>query len=228
MNHSSLWQMEAQFWHGGADFYHANLTDDALMAFPEPAGVLDRRAAIDSISTAPRWTTVRFEQRHAMNPNPGRLVAARGRGLSCAPNRRQGLTMLDHVSIPVGDLPRSAAFYDAVLDPLGLIRRKEGDGALGFGPVDRPAPVFWLLAKRDSGAAAPGIGLHISFQAATAAAVDAFHAAAMRLGGTDAGRPGVRPEYTMPFYGAFVLDPDGFKIEAVCRNRPAGRTDACR
>lgn len=125
--------------------------------------------------------------------------------------------MLDHVSIPVTDLAKAAAFYDAVLATLGLIRRKERAGAVGYGPADRPAPIFWLLARRESGSAAPGLGLHVSFSADTRDAVDRFHAAALGHGASDAGAPGVRPEYTAPFYGAFVLDPEGFKIEAVCR-----------
>ena len=122
--------------------------------------------------------------------------------------------MLDHVSLPVRDLERAADFYDAVLGELGYARRKQRAGAIGYGPPDRPAPVFWLLAKGD---AAPGVGLHVSFAAAERDSVDAFHATALRCGGRDAGAPGGRPEYTQPFYGAFVLDLDGFKIEAVCR-----------
>jgi len=125
--------------------------------------------------------------------------------------------MLEHVSLPVADLARAAAFYDRVLATVGLSRRKERSGAIGYGPADRAAPVFWLLARGDAGAATPGIGLHVSFVAPDRASVDAFHAAALVAGGTDAGAPGPRPEYTQPFYGAFVLDPDGFKIEAVCR-----------
>ena len=125
--------------------------------------------------------------------------------------------MIDHVSLPVADLARAAAFYDRVLAAIGLVRRKERPGAIGYGPADRGAPVVWILARRDAGAATPGIGLHVSFVARDHASVDAFHAAALASGGADAGAPGPRPEYTQPFYGAFVLDPDGFKIEAVCR-----------
>jgi catechol 2,3-dioxygenase-like lactoylglutathione lyase family enzyme len=125
--------------------------------------------------------------------------------------------MLDHVSIPVADLAKAAAFYDAVLATLGLERRKERPGAVGYGPANRPAPIFWLLARQEGGSAVPGLGLHLSFSADSRDAVDRFHAAALRHGASDAGAPGVRPEYTAPFYGAFVIDPDGFKIEAVCR-----------
>jgi catechol 2,3-dioxygenase-like lactoylglutathione lyase family enzyme len=125
--------------------------------------------------------------------------------------------VLDHISIPVADLKKAADFYDTVLATLGLTRRKERAGAIGYGPSTRRAPTFWILARQESGSAIPGVGLHISFSASTRAEVDRFHAAALQCGAADAGRPGERPEYTMPFYGAFVIDLDGYKIEAVCR-----------
>ena len=125
--------------------------------------------------------------------------------------------MVDHVSIPVADLERSARFYDAVLATLGLRRCKERAGAIGYGPESRSAPVFWILTRAEAEAATPGLGLHFSFSARDRQSVDAFHATALRCGAMDAGAPGLRPHYTMPFYGAFVIDLDGFKIEAVCR-----------
>ena len=125
--------------------------------------------------------------------------------------------MLDHVSIPVANVERAARFYDAVLTTVGLHRRKERRGAIGYGPESRAAPVFWILQRESDGSAGPGPGLHVSFAAPDRASVDAFHATALRSGGRNAGEPGLRPQYTMPFYGAFILDPDGFKIEAVCR-----------
>jgi len=125
--------------------------------------------------------------------------------------------VIDHISLPVADLQRAAGFYDAVLATLGLRRRKERPGALGYGDDSRPAPVFWILARTGEGGASPGTGLHVSFEAPDRASVDAFHTTALHSGGKDAGGPGLRPHYTMPFYGAFVLDLDGFKIEAVCR-----------
>jgi catechol 2,3-dioxygenase-like lactoylglutathione lyase family enzyme len=124
--------------------------------------------------------------------------------------------VIDHVSLPVADLARAAAFYDAVLATLGLRRQKERPGAIGYGDESRAAPVFWLLARTERGAGA-GAGLHVSFAAPDRPSVDEFHATALGAGGKDAGAPGLRPQYTMPFYGAFVLDLDGFKIEAVCR-----------
>lgn len=125
--------------------------------------------------------------------------------------------MLDHISIPVADIERSAVFYDAVLATIGLSRRKQHAGAIGYGPDSRPAPIFWILEQSGEDSAHAGVGLHISFQAAQRTDVDAFHAIALRCGGRDAGQPGLRPQYTMPFYGAFIYDFDGFKIEAVCR-----------
>jgi catechol 2,3-dioxygenase-like lactoylglutathione lyase family enzyme len=125
--------------------------------------------------------------------------------------------MLDHISIPVMDVDRAAGFYDAVLATIRLHRRKERPGAIGYGTETRAAPVFWILECETDGSASPGFGLHVSFQASNRSSVDTFHQTALRCGGRDAGKPGLRPEYTMPFYGAFVFDLDGFKIEAVCR-----------
>ncbi len=123
---------------------------------------------------------------------------------------------VDHVSIPVADFEKSAAFYDAVLATLGLVRRKQRDGAIGWGPDDVLPPIFWILAK-EPGAATSGVGLHISFRARNRTEVDAFHEVALKYGGVDTGAPGVRPQYTAGFYGCFVFDLDGFKIEAVVR-----------
>lgn len=126
--------------------------------------------------------------------------------------------MVDHVSLPVGDLQRSSAFYDAVLRPLGMQRRIERAGAVGYGSGRVPA--FWLLARGPE-AAAPGRGLHVCFQAPDAQAVHAFHDAGLAGGAIDAGSPGPRPHYTAGFYGAFLIDPDGYKIGATWRSQLA-------
>ena len=123
--------------------------------------------------------------------------------------------MLDHVSIPVFDLGRSRSFYDAVLEPLGARRRIERPGAAGYGTG--PGPGFWLL-ERQQGGATPGPGLHVCFRAASAAQVHAFHEAGLARGAKDAGAPGPRPEYSAGFYGAFLIDPDGYKVEATWRS----------
>lgn len=125
--------------------------------------------------------------------------------------------MIDHVSIAVADLARSAAFYDAVLATIGLRRRKEREGSIGYGPDAVAPPVFWIHERRGNRAAAPGLGLHVSFRAQSRDEVHAFHTTALARGGRDAGEPGPRPQYTAGFYGAFALDPDGTKIEAVVR-----------
>jgi catechol 2,3-dioxygenase-like lactoylglutathione lyase family enzyme len=125
--------------------------------------------------------------------------------------------VIDHVSIAVGDLARAGAFYDAVLATLGLRRRKASEGAIGWGPDAAAPPVVWIHARRGARAATPGLGLHVSFRARSRDEVHAFHATALACGGRDAGAPGPRPEYTAGFYGAFALDPEGTKIEAVVR-----------
>lgn len=123
---------------------------------------------------------------------------------------------IDHISIPVADFEKSTAFYDAVLATLGMVRRKRNDIGLGYGPPETAAPIFWIIAQKP-GSASAGLGLHISFRARDRTEVQAFHETALKLGGVDAGGPGVRAQYTAGFYGCFILDPDGFKIEAVVR-----------
>lgn len=124
--------------------------------------------------------------------------------------------MLDHVGATVSDLARSRAFYDAALGPLGIAVIMEitpeqtgGGGHLGYGSNGRP--YFWV----GTGGAVTG-RLHVALSAPNRKAVDAFHAAALAAGGRDNGAPGLRPRYHPNYYGAFVLDPDGLNIEAVC------------
>ena len=128
--------------------------------------------------------------------------------------------MFDHVSLGVADMERSRRFYDAALAPLGLKRYQENDYGSGYGPSEEKAD-FWISLPWDKGKTArSGPGTHVAFTAADRDAVDAFHAAAMAAGGRDNGAPGLRPEYSPSYYGAFVLDPDGHNVEAVC-HKPA-------
>jgi catechol 2,3-dioxygenase-like lactoylglutathione lyase family enzyme len=123
--------------------------------------------------------------------------------------------MIHHIDFAVTDISRSREFYVRALAPLGLtaavaFTNHEGRQLIGFGSL--ADPVFWI---RDG---EPIRGrLHVAFQAKSHAVVDAFHAVAVQAGGTDNGRPGLRPRYAEHWYAAFVLDPDGHNIEAVCR-----------
>lgn len=125
--------------------------------------------------------------------------------------------MIDHTGIGVADVARSAAFYDAALGALGLRRVMQmpenvGSDGIGYG-VDYP--VFWIDRFHPH-----SVKQHTAFAAKSRAAVDAFHAAALKAGGTDNGPPGIRSEeagYPPGYYAAFVLDPDGNNIEAVFR-----------
>ncbi len=120
------------------------------------------------------------------------------------------------MSIPVSDLGRAGEFYDAVLATLGYRRRLERPGAIGYGTDPVAPPGFWLLEAHGE-RAAPGPGLHVSFRAASRDEVHAFYDAAIARGARDAGKPGPRPQYVAGFYGGFVIDPDGYKIEATVR-----------
>lgn len=123
--------------------------------------------------------------------------------------------MLDHLSLGTGDLARSKAFYDAALAPLGCRMVMEFPGTVGYGPSPQ-APQFWIGACPEGKTISPGLGTHIAFAAPNRAAVDAFYAAAIAAGGQDNGKPGLRPNYHPNYYGAFVIDPDGHRVEAVC------------
>ena len=117
--------------------------------------------------------------------------------------------MIDHMGIAVSDLARATAFYEKALAPLGYtVLMKFGEG-VGFGVA--PKPDFWI-----DGRTKPTDKLHIAFHAKGRAQVRAFYEAAIAAGGRDNGAPGVRAHYHEHYYGAFVLDPDGHNIEAVC------------
>jgi len=122
--------------------------------------------------------------------------------------------MLDHVGIEVSDLGRSKAFYEEALEPVGIRLLMEFEGAAGFGKETEhgPKPFFWIYAR-----GRPAVsGAHIAFGVRDTEQVAAFHAAALAVGGSDNGAPGLRPIYHPGYYGAFVLDPDGNNLEAVC------------
>jgi catechol 2,3-dioxygenase-like lactoylglutathione lyase family enzyme len=123
--------------------------------------------------------------------------------------------MIDHTGITVSHFETSKAFYAAALKPLGYVVRKERGKSAGFGADEAtgkgdPSGDFWLFEGPPS---TPRI--HLAFRAASAREVDAFHQAALAAGGKDNGAPGLRPIYHKDYYGAFVLDPDGYNIEAV-------------
>lgn len=130
--------------------------------------------------------------------------------------------MIDHIGVAISDLARSRAFYARALAPLGIVELMEvgpelteaGGTAVGYGANGKP--FFWIGDNERVGQ-----GTHVAFSVADRATVDAFHAAALAAGGTDHGAPGPRPHYHPDYYAAFVLDPDGINVEAVC-HAPAG------
>ena len=123
--------------------------------------------------------------------------------------------MLDHVSLGVTDLARSRRFYDAALRPLGLVRTLDfEDRGADYGAMATELGVEFTITREPG--ARPSAGMHVCFRAAQRAAVDAFHAAALGAGGRDDGAPGLRRHYHPDYYAAFVLDPDGHRIEAAC------------
>lgn len=136
-----------------------------------------------------------------------------------APGTRPPL--VSHVSVGVTDIARAAAFYDAVMATLGARRIMEHEMGIGYG---RAFPEFWASRPHDCGAAGTGNGTHICFNAADADAVTAFHAAGLNAGGVDDGAPGRRPEYAPGYYAAFLRDPDGNKVEAMCWIAPHAAT----
>ena len=127
--------------------------------------------------------------------------------------------MIDHVSIGVTNMTRATAFYDAALAPLGMrpIFPVEISGqlvGLGYGQGEQPS--FWAQLPLNGKPASQGNGAHFAFRAEKRADVDAFYLAALAQGGVEDGAPGLRTEYHPNYYAAFVRDPDGNKIEAVC------------
>ncbi len=128
-----------------------------------------------------------------------------------APGTRPPL--VSHVSVGVTDVPRAGVFYDAVLSTLGARRVMEHAAGIGYG---RAFPEFWATRPHDGRPAVTGNGVHVCFSAPDPATVEAFHAAGLAAGGSDDGAPGRRPEYAPGYFAAFLRDPDGNKVEALC------------
>jgi catechol 2,3-dioxygenase-like lactoylglutathione lyase family enzyme len=118
--------------------------------------------------------------------------------------------VIDHVGINVSDLESSKRFYEAALAPLGYEKLMEFPEAVGFGAPGKPD--LWIATRGKAGT------VHVAIHSGDRAAVDAFHEAAVAAGGTDNGPPGLRPHYHEGYYGAYVLDPDGHNVEAVCHS----------
>ena len=121
--------------------------------------------------------------------------------------------MIDHLSIGVRDVVRTKRFYDAVLKPLGYRCLSDGATSLGYGC---DAVAFWISVAENPVPPDTKSGLHVCFTAPSRTSVDAFHDAALRSGGRDNGKPGLRADYGAEYYAAFVVDPDGYRIEAYC------------
>jgi catechol 2,3-dioxygenase-like lactoylglutathione lyase family enzyme len=118
--------------------------------------------------------------------------------------------MYDHIGLKVKNVDASARFYEAALAPLGFVMASHDASSAGFG--SKGAPALWLLAS-DGGA---NRGTHIAFKAPDRAAVDRFHKSGLKAGGKDNGAPGTRADYSPTYYAAFLIDPDGNNVEAVC------------
>jgi catechol 2,3-dioxygenase-like lactoylglutathione lyase family enzyme len=121
--------------------------------------------------------------------------------------------MIDHVSLPVRDLAAATRFYKAVLAPLGLKLFTQRDSSVAFG---RKYPLFWLNARPDMTPLPPGHGVHVCLRCRSEQGVDDFHAAALVHGGRSDGAPGQRQAELTGYYAAFIIDPDGNRIEAAC------------
>ena len=130
-------------------------------------------------------------------------------------------SVIDHVALAVNDPTTSRAFYEQALEPLGYTVLMAFEGMYGIGAAGpQGGPGLWLVPGQNPTA------VHLALSADSTEQVDAFYEAALAAGGTDNGAPGERPHYHPGYYGAFVLDPDGHNIEAVCHQGPVGQAPA--
>lgn len=118
--------------------------------------------------------------------------------------------MFDHIGLHVKDLEQSVRFYTAVLAPFGYVLCSRDESSAGFGPKD--APALWLYAAKKG----PRTEAHLAFSAKTGDVVEKFYAEGLRTGGSDHGKPGIRADYAANYFAAFLRDPDGNNVEAVC------------
>jgi catechol 2,3-dioxygenase-like lactoylglutathione lyase family enzyme len=121
--------------------------------------------------------------------------------------------MIHHVSIGVRNIATSRTFYDAAFTPIGYTCLSADDASLGYG---KDSVAFWISQSDRPVAADPESGLHFCFMAPTRRSVEVFHQAALATGGRDNGKPGLRKGYGPNYFAAFVIDPDGYRIEAYC------------
>jgi len=124
--------------------------------------------------------------------------------------------MFSHITLGTNDFAKAAAFYDAVFAALGIEPLFRLDDLAAYGTMT--GPKTFIVHPFDGNPAKPGNGVHAAYLAKTRAEVDAFHTAALAHGGTDEGAPGLRPHYHPNYYGAYVRDLDGNKIQAVCHS----------
>lgn len=125
--------------------------------------------------------------------------------------------MFSHMTLGTNDLDRARRFYEPVMATLGIAQPFAFPGTLVFGEL--AGAKLFIVSPFDGGAASHGNGTHAAFLATDRAAVEAFHVAALAHGGSDEGAPGLRPQYHANYYGAYVRDPDGNKLQAVCHRK---------
>jgi catechol 2,3-dioxygenase-like lactoylglutathione lyase family enzyme len=135
--------------------------------------------------------------------------------------------MYSHITVGTSQMNRAMRFYDSMLAPLGMTRKRTFKIAVSYAPADFSGvnEPFWVVCPYDRKDATPGNGVTVAFEAPTRAAVDAFHAAALAAGASDEGPPGIREHYHPDYYGAYARDLDGNKICAVC-HQPAAAAAA--